>query len=31
MIVTKPNGGSCVIATGWSWEDVGKKAGRPAA
>ncbi len=31
MIYTKPNGGTCVIATGQSWEDLTKKAGRPAA
>ncbi|MFP6749374.1 MAG: hypothetical protein VCD66_17485 [Alphaproteobacteria bacterium] len=31
MIVTQPDGGSCVIATGQSWEDLTKKAGRPAA
>jgi hypothetical protein len=31
MIYTMPNGGSCVIATGQSWEDIAAKAGRPAA
>ena len=31
MIYTKPDGASCVIATGQSWEDVTAKAARPAA
>ena len=31
IIYTMPNGGSCVIATGQSWEDIAAKAGRPAA
>ena len=31
IIYIMPNGGSCVIATGQSWEDIAAKAGRPAA
>jgi len=31
MIYTMPNGGTCVIATGQSWEDIAAKAGRPNA
>ena len=31
MIYTMPEGGSCVVATGQSWEDLKPASGRPAA
>jgi predicted methyltransferase len=31
IILTKPNGASCVVATGQAWETIERKDGRPAA